>query len=104
MVAFWKPRKGGWKSCVTDHLLPILLSLGASGVLAVLCTLCVAKPDEIADYARRRYLRSSKLIQKWPFSNIVMKPWYPAYLRIIGLSGWAVVFIWFYAIVNRLSK
>jgi len=58
--------------------------------LAVFCTLCVARPDRFADYARRRYLRSSKLVQKWPFSNIVMKSWYPTYLRIIALFGLAM--------------
>jgi hypothetical protein len=35
-------------------------------------------------------------MQKWPFSNMVMKPWYPAYVRIMGIVGWAYALICFY--------
>jgi hypothetical protein len=71
-------------------LLPIVSGLVVGIALVVFCTLCVAKPERIADYARRRYLRSSKLVQKWPFSNIVMKAWYPTYLRVMGVFGFAM--------------
>jgi hypothetical protein len=75
---------------VIDRLLPIVLSFAVGVALAVFCAFCVANPERISDYARRRYLRSSKLVQKWPFSNIVMKTWYRTYIRIWGLFGLAV--------------
>ena len=53
----------------------------------------------MASYVRRRYLRSSKLVQKWPFANLVMKPWYPGYLRIMGLFGFVFTLVWLYLAV-----
>jgi hypothetical protein len=77
---------------VSDRLAAIL-GLPVGVTLAVFSTLCIAKPDKIADYARRRYL-GSKVLQKWAFSNIVMKAWYPRYLRIWGLFGLTVGLGW----------
>ena len=71
---------------------------------AAFCALCIAKPNEVAGYARRRYLKSSKFFQKWPFSNMVMKPWYPAYLRLMGVFGLCFMLIWLYAVATSLSK
>jgi uncharacterized membrane protein len=67
---------------------PILLAVGV--VLAVFGILCAAKPDKMADYARRRHLRSSRFIQKWPFAGMVMESWIPTYIRFMGLFVVAV--------------
>jgi hypothetical protein len=85
----------GRKSGVNNHLIPIFL-LFASGVwFAVVGCLCVAKPDKMADYARRRYFKMNKFFQKWPFANMVLEPWYPTYLRFMGLFfvAFALMFI-----------
>ncbi len=58
---------------MNDRMIPILLSFGAALALGALCLLCIAKPDEVATYVRRRYLRGSKLSQKLGFSNVVLK-------------------------------
>jgi hypothetical protein len=89
---------------LTGHrLIPILVVAGDAIALAALCALCLLKPELLVSYGQRRFLKS-KLLQKWPLSNIVFKPWYPTYLRFIGLFGLLAVFLWLYAIVVVLSK
>jgi len=82
----------------------IIVFAVSSGIgLAVLCALCVAMPDKIASYMRDRHLRSPKWIQKWPFASIVMKAWYPIYLRVVGLGGFIFTLVWL-NMVLRFSK
>ena len=67
-----------------NNLIPTLLF--ASGIaLAVFGISCVAKPDKMADYCRRRHLRNSRFMQSWPFASMVMEPWMPTYLRFAGV-------------------
>jgi hypothetical protein len=37
----------------------------------------------------------NKFFQKWPFANMVLEPWYPTYLRFMGLFfvAFALMFI-----------
>jgi len=91
------------KSREMNALVPILLVITAGISVASFCVFCLARPDTVASYVRRRYLRSSKLVQKWPFANLVMKPWYPGYLRIMGLFGFVFTLVWLYLAVALLK-
>jgi hypothetical protein len=53
--------------------------------------LCVFKTKMLVGWAQRNY-NKSKLVQAYPFSNMVTKPWYPAYIRGAG------IFIWLWAL------
>jgi len=70
---------------VNNHLIPIFLLFAYGVALAVVGCLCVAKPDKMADYARRWYFKMNKFFQKWPFADMVLESWYPTYLRFMGL-------------------
>jgi len=52
---------------------------------------CVFKTSLLVEMGRRNY-QKNKLVQAYPFSSMVMKPWYPAYIRGAG------IFIWLWAI------
>jgi hypothetical protein len=41
----------------------------------------------------RKNYEKSKFVQAYPFSNMVMKPSYPIYIRCMG------AFIWFWALL-----
>lgn len=43
----------------------------------------------------RKNYEKSKFVKAYPFSNIVLKPWYPAYIRGAGIFIW----LWALAIV-----
>ena len=52
--------------------------------------LCIFKARMLVGWAQRN--TKSKLVQAYPFSGMVMKPWYPAYIRGAG------VFVWLWAL------
>jgi hypothetical protein len=83
---------------------PIFLSLGVGAAMAGACAVCAVKPEAVASYLRRRYLRTPKLVRNFPFYSVVMKPWYPTYLRLVGVFGLLGVIIWCCAVVIELSK
>jgi hypothetical protein len=53
--------------------------------------LCIFKTKMLVGWAQRNYTQS-KFVQAYPFSNMVMKPWYPYYIRCAG------IFIWLWAL------
>ena len=57
--------------------------------------LCLCRTNMLVTWARRNYAKSSKFVQAYPFSNMVMKPWYPTYIRGAGIFIW----LWALAIV-----
>jgi hypothetical protein len=65
----------------------VILSLG----FAVCGWLCVFRTNMLVTWGRRPY-EKSKFVRAYPFSNIVMKPWYPTYIRCAG------IFIWLWAL------
>ena len=87
-----------------ERVVPILLSVGAGVAIAVVCAFCFTVPDKIADYLRRRYLRSGKWARKWPFASMVLKEEYPVYLRWIGLAGFFCTLIWLGLVLQQVSK
>lgn len=62
-----------------------------SVVLYVSGGLCIFKTKMLVAWAQRSYAKS-KLVQSYPFSSMVTKPWYPVYIRCAG------VFIWLWAV------
>jgi len=58
--------------------------------LAIVGWTCVFRTVVVVEWARRRHHKSGRLVQAYPFSNIVLKPWYPTYLRSIGIFVWLV--------------
>ena len=53
--------------------------------------LCIFKTKMLVARAQKSYA-NSKLLQNYPFSSMVTKPWYPAFIRCAG------VFIWLWAL------
>jgi hypothetical protein len=54
-------------------------------------SLCIFKTTMLVGWAQRNYTKS-KFVQAYPFSGMVMKPWYPIYIRSAG------IFIWLWAL------
>jgi len=53
--------------------------------------LCVFKTSMVVRWGRESYSKSPRLFQRYPFASIVLKPWYPIYIRCAG------IFIWLWA-------
>jgi len=69
----------------TTWLVIMVLVFGVCGWL------CVFRTNMLVTWGRKNY-EKSKFIQAYPFSNVVLKPWYPTYIRCAG------IFIWLWAI------
>jgi hypothetical protein len=65
----------------------VVMSLG----FAVCGWLCVFKTSAVVGFGRKNY-EKNKFVRSYPFSNMVIKPWYPIFIRCAG------VFIWFWAL------
>jgi hypothetical protein len=57
--------------------------------------LCVFRTNVFVCWARKNYQRSSRLIQIYPFHSMVLKPWFPTYIRCTGILIWAWALIIF---------
>ena len=65
--------------------LPKLLLVGLAVIaLVVLGCACLFRTTALVEWARTHHQRS-RIIQAWPFSNLVLKSWYPIYLRGMGI-------------------
>ena len=53
--------------------------------------LCIFKTKMLVAWGQKTYAKS-KFVRSYPFSNMVMKSWYPIYIRGAG------VFIWLWAL------
>jgi hypothetical protein len=59
--------------------------------------LCVFRTGVVVGWGRKNYERS-KFVQSYPFSNVVLKPWYPIYIRCAGIFLW----IWDLAAISAV--
>lgn len=84
------------------NLALILLVVITGTAMAVFCAVCAVKPEKIASYARDRHLRSGKWSTRLPFSGIVMKRWYPTYVRWVGLVGFLCTLLWLDLVLRHL--
>lgn len=53
--------------------------------LVVLGCACLFRTTVLVEWARKDYLRSSRFVQEWPGSNLVLKSSFPIYLRGMGI-------------------
>jgi hypothetical protein len=51
----------------------------------------------VVGWGRRNY-EKHKIVQWYPFSNLVLKPWYPLYIRCAGVFIW----IWDLAVISAV--
>lgn len=49
---------------------------------------CVFRTSMLVSWAQNNY-RHSKIARWWPGAGVVMKSWYPTYLRCMGVYIWA---------------
>jgi hypothetical protein len=79
---------------MTDSDMPKLLFLALVVIaLVVLGCSCLFKTTALVEWTRMRYQRSSRLVQAWPFSNLVLRPWFPIYLRWMGVYALLIAII-----------
>ena len=64
--------------------------------------LCIVWPERIEASARRTFLNAPGWVRRWPFANMVMKPWYGTYLLCAGMFAWTVAVL--LAIAILISK
>lgn len=63
-----------------------LLLLGSLVItLVIVGCACLFETAMLVEWIRKDYLRSSKAIQNWGSWSTVMKPWFPIYLRMMGI-------------------
>jgi len=65
----------------------VVISLG----FYVCGALCIFRTSMLVGWGQRNYTKS-KFVQAYPLSGMVMKPWYPIYIRSAG------IFIWLWAL------
>jgi hypothetical protein len=87
-----------------DRVILILFGISTGTAVALVCALCAARPDKMAVYIQNRYLQSPKWVRGWPFASMVMKSWYPIYLRWMGLAGFLCTLIWLGLVIRQFSK
>jgi hypothetical protein len=46
---------------------------------------CVAWPLRVVAFCRWYHLKKPKWVQELPFADLVMRPWMPTYMRIMGV-------------------
>ena len=54
---------------------------------AVCGWLCLFRTSTVVGWLRANHARS-RLVRAYPFSSLVLKPWYPTYLRCMGALIW----------------
>jgi hypothetical protein len=72
----------------------VVMSLG----FAVCGWFCVFKTSTVVGWGQKNY-EKSKFVQSYPFSNMVLKPWYPTYIRCAGVFIWLWDLAIIYAVV-----
>jgi hypothetical protein len=70
----------------------------------IFCALCLVAPKTVANYSREQWLQADVSKRRWKraFANLVMKQWYPTFIRFYGLFG--LVFLLIYLVFLRFSK
>jgi hypothetical protein len=74
-----------------EHLMVSATVVGAI-FAATIGSFCLLKPVSVQHWFQRQHNRSNKFVQNLPFSKLIFKPWYPTYLRFMG------VFVWMFAV------
>jgi hypothetical protein len=82
----------------------ILFAFTCGIAVAVTCAFCAAQPNKIAAYMRHKHLSSPRWLRNWPFAGMVMKEWYPVYLRVVGIGGFVCALAWLTQLTRIFSK
>jgi hypothetical protein len=69
-----------------------------------ICAISLLAPEAVANFSRGRWQRYGDSMWTWKraFARFVMKPWYPAFVRVYGIFG--LVFLLIYFAFFRFSK
>jgi hypothetical protein len=89
---------------VRPPLFILFFAIACGMAVAVVCALCATQPRRVATYMRDKYLRSPKWLRNWPFASMVVKDWYPIYLRVVGIGGFVCAVIWLGLVIEQFSK
>jgi hypothetical protein len=73
---------------ITAEIFFILISV-------TLGAICLFRTEAIVAYVRRRY-NSSRLVRRWPFSDVVLASWYPTCVRCAGAFCWLAALLFIY--------
>jgi hypothetical protein len=49
---------------------------------------CVFRTSKLVKWSQNNY-KKSRIFRRWPGSGLVLKSWYPTYLRCMGIYAWA---------------
>lgn len=90
---------------IIDSDMSKLLFLGLLVIaLVVLGLVCLFRTTVLVEWVRKDYLRSSRVVQAWPFSNLVLKPWFPIYLRLMGIYALLIAILVAYGFFGLLQQ
>jgi hypothetical protein len=89
---------------VRPPLFIIILALTCGIAIATICAFCAVQPNKVAAYMRRKHLSSPRWLRNWPFAGMVMKEWYPVYLRVVGIGGFVCALVWLTLLIRIFSK
>ena len=73
----------------------LIVSLASIVFAGTAGTLCIVWPRNVAAFFRERYM-TNKYFRYQPFSGMVLKPWYPTYIRCWGIFAWIIVLLVIY--------
>jgi len=82
----------------------MLFALTCGIAIAATCVFCAVQPNKVTEYMRRKHLSSPRRLRNWPFAGIVMKEWYPVYLRVMGIGGFVCALLWLTLLIRLFSK
>jgi hypothetical protein len=71
--------------------------------LALVGALCICKPKSMQAWFQKRHNSSNKFAQNYPFAKLIFKPWYPTYLRFMGVRAWMFALFFAYSLFRTLA-
>jgi len=77
----------------------VLVVAVTSAAIYVFGGFCIFRTKILVEWGRRNYAKG-KFTQAWPFSSIVMKPWYPTYVRAAGIIIWLATLVADYLVLR----
>ena len=72
--------------------------------MAAACAFVAVQSDKVAAYMRHRHLQGPRWVRKLPFAGMVMKNWYPTYLRVTGIGGFICAAWWLMQVTRLFSE
>jgi hypothetical protein len=88
---------------MVNAIIPATLAAVACVFLALVGAVCIFKPENMQAWFQRRHNRSNKFVQNYPFAKLIFKPWYPTYLRFMGVWAWMFALFFAYAVFRTLA-